>query len=247
MRVPLDAGAYVCHYLGVLNIMLEDPVSIRIAAGLARLSLVLRHHGWQAAGRQSLTPTQAQILALLAAHSPAGLRLGDIAARLAVTAPTASDAAAALEAKGLVRKSRDRSDARAVRFRLTAKGRRAAEAAQQWPDYLLAAVDGLPAPMQEQVLAALMAMIRSLQQQGRIPVARMCTNCRYFEPDRFPGAREPHFCHFVGAPFGVRSFRIDCPDFVPAGEETQQANQRVLIHPNPVKGDEHDTTRDSRL
>jgi len=219
----------------------------RIAAGLSKLSLVLRHHGWQAAGRRSLTPTQAQILALLASRGGAGLRLTEVAAQLAVTPATASDAVAALEAKGLVAKQPDPDDSRAARIRLTVRGRRTAGAVSQWPDYLLAAVDSLPAPMQEHLLAALMAMIRSLQEQGCIPVARMCTNCRYFEPDRFPGTAAPHFCGFVQAPFGVPDFRIDCPDFEPADDETQRANQRVLIPHSDPTGGSHDTTSDCRL
>lgn len=211
-----------------------ESIPARIAAGLNRLSLLLRHHQWHEAGGQALTPTQAQILALLAAYPPAGLRLTEIARLLAVTPPTASDAVAALEAKKLVRKAADRGDSRAVRIRLTAQGRRAARAASQWPDYLLSAVGSLPPALQEHLLAALMAMIRSLQQQGRIPVARMCVNCSFFEPDRDPGAPEPHFCHFVGAPFGLRSFRIDCPDFRPASAGAQQANQYVLIASYPA-------------
>jgi DNA-binding MarR family transcriptional regulator len=227
--------------------MTPPALSARIAAGLSKLSLVLRHHGWQAAGRRALTPTQAQILALLASRAGAGLRLAEIAAQLAVTPPTASDAVAALEAKGLVKKQPDPADSRAAQIRLTPRGRRAAEAVSQWPDYLLAAVDALPAPIQEHLLAALMAMIRSLQEQGRIPVARMCTNCRFFEPDRFPGTAAPHYCGFVQAPFGVRDFRVDCPDFEPAAGEAQRANQRVLIpHSNP-EGGSHDTTSDCRL
>jgi DNA-binding MarR family transcriptional regulator len=211
-----------------------EDIPERIAAGLSRISLLLRHHQWRAAAGLALTPTQAQVLALLAAHPPAGLRLGEIARQLAVTPPTATDAVTALEAKRLVRRGGDAGDARAVRIRLTARGRRAAAAASQWPDYLLAAVQELPQAMQEQLLATLMAMIRNLQLQGRIPVARMCTNCVYFEADRFPGADEPHYCHYVGAPFGLRSFRLDCPDFVAAPEAAQSLNQRVLIRPHPL-------------
>ncbi len=96
----------------------------RIAAGLSRISLLLRHHQWRAAAGLALTPTQAQVLALLAAHPPAGLRLGEIARQLAVTPPTATDAVTALEAKRLVRRGGDADDARAVRIRLTARGRR---------------------------------------------------------------------------------------------------------------------------
>lgn len=225
----------------------EPGISQRIAAGLARISLLLRHHAWQAAAPHSLTPTQAQILAVLAAHPPRSLRLSGLAERLALTLPTVSDAAAALEKKGMLRRRGDPADRRAGLLELTARGRRAAAAASQWPDHLLSAVDSLPAPMQEQLLAALMAMVRSLQEQGRIPVARMCTNCLYFEPDRYPGAAEPHYCRFVEAPFGLGAFRIDCPDFQPASAEAQRDNQRVLISLSLAKGDTHGTTPHPRL
>ncbi|MEJ5368089.1 MAG: MarR family transcriptional regulator [Bryobacteraceae bacterium] len=206
-----------------------QPLSARVSAGLAKISLLLRQHLWQAAGARALTPTQAQALAALASRPPQGLRLQEIAELLAVTPATASDAVAALVSKGLVARRPDPEDARAARFRLTARGRRTAEAVAQWPDYLLQAVDSLPAVQQEQLLAALMGLVRSLQLQGRIPVARMCTNCAYFEPDRFPGSPEPHYCAFVQAPFGVPQFQLDCPDFHAAPEEAQAANQRVLI------------------
>ncbi len=207
----------------------SEPPAIRISAGLAKISLVLRHHLWQAAGARGLTPTQAQALAALSSRPSEGLRLQEIAQLLAVTPATASDSMAALVEKGLAVRRGDPADARAARFRLTARGRRTAEAVSQWPDFLLRAVDSLPPAQQEQLLAALMAMIRSLQQQGRIPVARMCTNCAYFEPDRFPGSAEPHYCAFVKAPFGVAQFQMDCPDFEPAPEEAQAAHQSVLI------------------
>lgn len=225
----------------------EPGISQRVVSGLARISLLLRHHGWQSATARSLTPTQAQILAALAARPPRSLRPSALAELLALSLPTVSDAVAALERKGMLRRRRDPADSRAGLLELTARGRRAAHAASQWPDYLLAAVDELPAPMQEQLLAALMAMIRSLQEKGRIPVARMCTNCLYFEPERFPGSPAPHFCHFVQAPFGLSSFRLDCPDFQAAPEGVQQINQRVLISVTPWKGEPDGPNKHSRI
>lgn len=222
-------------------------LSRRIASGLARISLLLRHRGWQAAGARMLTPTQAQILATLASRPPRTLRLSAVAELLALTLPTVSDSVAALEKKGLLRRRGDPGDRRAGLLELTARGRRAAAAAAEWPDDLLAAVDSLPAPLQEGLLAALMAMVRSLQEQGSIPVARMCTNCLYFEPDRFPGAAEPHYCHFVEAPFGLRAFRLDCPDFEAAPAEAQKAHQLVLISRYPVKGETDAGNKHSRI
>jgi hypothetical protein len=55
-------------------------------------------------------------------------------------------------------------------------------------------------------------MIRTLQTRGRIPVARMCVSCRFFQPFRHPDGRLPHHCAFVDAPFGDGGLRLDCPD-----------------------------------
>jgi hypothetical protein len=82
----------------------SGPISARLATGLAKVGLAMRHEDWHGAHAQGLSPTQAQILALLRAREPA--TLGDIAVELAVGAPTASEAVGSLVAKGLVRKDR---------------------------------------------------------------------------------------------------------------------------------------------
>jgi DNA-binding MarR family transcriptional regulator len=91
---------------------LSEPASERITAGLARIGLAIRSRAWKGAGTAGLTPTQAQVLALLRGRRQ-GLSLSAVAEALSVTAPTASDAVASLVAKGLLSKSRG-ADRRAV-------------------------------------------------------------------------------------------------------------------------------------
>ena len=55
-------------------------------------------------------------------------------------------------------------------------------------------------------------MIRTLQEKGRIPVARMCVSCRFFQPFRHDNPARPHHCAFVDAAFGDEELRLDCPD-----------------------------------
>src|SRR3546814_5615303 len=88
-----------------------------IMIGLSRIGMLLRSEGWRQAEATGLTPTQAQILAHLAARGPA--RIGMIATEIAVTQPTASDAVAALVRKGYVEKLPDPDDARAARLHPT--------------------------------------------------------------------------------------------------------------------------------
>jgi DNA-binding MarR family transcriptional regulator len=185
-----------------------------VVTGLAKIGLVLRHHAWEHREQSSLTPTQAQILTLLRSHATP-LSVGDLAARLGVRSPTISDSLSTLVTKGLVRRGQSSRHPRAVAVRLTPRGRRAAEGAAMWPDALLAAVDALEPAEQGVLLRALSKMIRALQERGEIPVARMCTGCRFFRPDVHDDPGRPHHCAFVDAPFGDRELRLDCADHEP--------------------------------
>lgn len=199
---------------------LSQSLASRLAVGLAKLGLAARHRAWEGATTAGITPTQGQILAYLLSQ-PEGARPSEISIALGVTTPTISDSVAALVAKGLIERSKDPADGRAVRIRLTRPGKELAEAAAGWMDVLLTAVDALSPAEQLTLLRTIITMIRALQDRGAIPVARMCVNCRYFQPFVHNDQERPHHCAFVGAPFGDGALRIECPDFVPAPAEDQ--------------------------
>jgi hypothetical protein len=75
--------------------------------------------------------------------------------------------------------------------------------------------------VQEQValLTALVKLIRALQLQGEIPVARMCVSCEHFHPHAYAESDQPHHCDFYNAAFGDQAFRLDCPEYVEAPAE----------------------------
>jgi DNA-binding MarR family transcriptional regulator len=186
----------------------------RIATGLHKIGLVLRNAAWQDHRRSGLTPTQAQLL-LAAASDERARTLSELAAEIGVTAPTASDSLSALESKGLVEKGRAPGNARALAVRPTPAGRRLAGRLALWPDFLMTALEELDAADRSAFQRALVKMIRSLQVQGRIPVARMCVGCTFFRPYAHAETQSPHHCAFVDAPFGDAELRIDCADHVP--------------------------------
>jgi len=181
-----------------------------IATGLAKIGTFLRSEGWRQGEVFGVTPTQAQILAHLAARGPA--RVSALAQEVAVTQPTASDAVAALVRKGLIEKRPDPDDARAARLHPTPAGRRLANELAVWPDALLAAIDALEEAEKNAFLKGLIRMIRELQVRGAIPVQRMCATCRFFRPNAHNDSATPHHCAFVDAPFGDASLRLDCDD-----------------------------------
>ena len=196
----------------------------QLATGFAKIGTLLRAAQWQQFGQGGLTATQNQILALLAVAGPQ--RVTTVAAELAVSQPTASDAVNALERKSLVQKRPDPSDARALRLYLTQEGRRAAEAASAKPAGLIAALEALPPQDRAALLKGMTAIIRSLQLQGEIPVQRLCVTCRFFRPHVHDDAAAPHHCDFVNAAFGEGQLRLDCGDHEAAPEPAAQAAWR---------------------
>jgi DNA-binding MarR family transcriptional regulator len=192
----------------------------KLVQGLSKVSLAIRHRQQATAGPRGLTPTQAQILALLATNA-AGATQRWIADWLGVTAATTSDAVRALETKGLVEKTRAAEDRRAVRIALTEAGRAEIERIGMLPDTLLETVDELEPDEQAALLRLLVKLIRALQQRGEIPVARMCATCQYFRPNVHRDVEAPHHCAFVDAAFGDRQHMIDCPDHRPLPAEEQ--------------------------
>jgi len=187
---------------------ISEPLSRRLAAGLERLAAVSRQLDWQTAETEGLSPTQADLLRY-AVQRPEGVRLSAAAAHVAVRNATASEAVSALERKGLLRKTADPNDGRAILLRPTARGRRLAG---RWPASFEPVVGGLSAEEQEALLRLVMKMVRSLQNRGEIAPQRSCLGCRFFRENHTPGSAEPHYCAFVGAPMADRHLRIDCAE-----------------------------------
>lgn len=203
---------------------MTDPIQAiesRIAAGFAKIGLVLRHEAWRKGGERGLTPTQAQILGTIAAASdPLGVR--GIAERLALTLPTVSEALSTLVEKALVTKERDPNDGRATIVKLTAQGRREAKRGALGAPSILAAATGMTHEQKEGLVEGLVAMIRSLEEQGLIPTSKMCVGCRYFRPHLHPGEEKIHHCDLLAAPIGRADLRLDCPDQLARDDETAE-------------------------
>lgn len=189
----------------------------QIAFALARIGTVLKSFAWADTETLGVNPTQAQILARLAARGPS--RVGDLAADLGVSQPTASDAVAALLRKGMLERRPDPGDGRASWLHLTGSGHAVAATARSPAPVLLAALDTLPTTDRDAMQRGLVGLIRALQMARVIPVQRMCVTCAHFCPHAHKDAAAPHHCAFVAAAFGDTALRIDCGDHEDAAED----------------------------
>jgi len=195
------------------------PLAARIATGLHKIGLAMKQQTWQAANEEGVSATQGQILAALLAHG--ALTGSELAERLGVTLPTISDAVRVLVEKKLVRKSPDPRHPRASLVHLTPNGTSLGARARSWPELLAAAVVDLPPDEQRAFYGGVVKIIRSLQEQGLVPLEGMCVTCTHFRPNVRPGAA-PHHCAFVDAPLAGEELRLDCVDHVLADEATRR-------------------------
>lgn len=205
----------------------------RVLAGLAKVSMVMRQESWRSSGDRGLTPTQAQVLAVLSGSREA-MGIKAVAQHLAVTMATASEAVSTLVEKGLVEKTRDERDGRAIVLALTDSGEREARLTGQWPDAMRSAVDGLPTGEQAALLRGLIGMIRTLEEQGAIPTTRMCVGCRFFRPNEYAGRAKPHHCALIDSPIGNEDLRLECPEMEPVGAGGRKRLWQVFLEGRPL-------------
>jgi DNA-binding MarR family transcriptional regulator len=205
-----------------------DTVAKRIASGLGRLALAFKTRAWKSAGDEGITPTQGEALARLGDAS-SGMRLNDLARQLGVSAPTASDAVAALVAKALVEK-RAGDDKRSVILKLTAEGKRLADRTADWTDFMVQAVETLDDEERENFLLALVKIIRGLQESGEISPQRMCVTCEHFRAHAHQDAAAPHHCAFIDAAFGAEALRLNCGDHRQIADDLRAQQWARFLH-----------------
>lgn len=207
-----------------------EPIPSRIAAGLNKIGLAMKHQAWQQANKDGLSPTQGQILAALVGQSArdgewsqasAQLSGKELSERLGVSLPTISDSVRVLVEKGLVTKSPDPRHPRATLIAPTERGAELGARARSWPEFMADAVGELSAEEQRAFLSGVVKMVRSLQEHGLVPLSGMCATCTYFRPNVHTGEK-PHHCALIDAPLATDQLRLDCPEHVLAAEATRR-------------------------
>ncbi|MGB0951710.1 MAG: MarR family winged helix-turn-helix transcriptional regulator [Planctomycetota bacterium] len=214
----------------------SDPSSTQIAAGLFKLALALRHLSWQSSGSRGLTPTQSQILTLMTTLGP-GTSVSKVAQHLAITKGTASESISTLERKKLLSKVPNPEDGRKVMLQLSRKGRREAQLSMQWPEVIVGSVEELPQEEQSGLLRGLIGLIMNMQEKGAIPTSRMCTECRFFQPNRYQGKDRPHHCKFLDSPIANVDLRIDCAEMEPAAADARPHLLEAFLTGMPMSQD----------
>ena len=192
----------------------------RLATGLARVAVAMHLAADDPAAGLERTLAQQQLL-LLVSRRRGGYTLADLAADAGMTAPATASAIGTLVCEGLVVMGPAAASRWDVSVKLTDRGRAQAPELLHWASDLLAEFRNLTEAGQRQLLQVVTDQIRRLQQQGQIPVVKMCITCRFFDGFAHPGTADPHHCRLVDAAFGHQLLRLRCPEQEPAAGPPQ--------------------------
>jgi DNA-binding MarR family transcriptional regulator len=191
-----------------------DDLDARLIDAVERLGDAGRAMLRDAAKREGLSVTQAQLLLRVTTPTAGPQGTGSFARWLEVSAPTVSDAASALVRKGLLEAVPDVADTRRSSWVPTGPGREVAERLHGWRDPLTAGLSACSPQERAAALRVLLETIASLNRTGRITVARTCLTCRFLR-DEAPDGRAGEWCGLLKAPLGAADLRVDCPDHQP--------------------------------
>jgi DNA-binding MarR family transcriptional regulator len=187
---------------------LAGEVDARLSAAAERVGHAARVLLRAAAARHGLSIIQAQLLLQIVA-APDESSLSSLTARYDVRQPTISDAASALQRKGLLVKTRQ---GRQQRLTATEAGEKVAGELAGWDEPLRTAINSSSERAKGEALQLLLTVIAELQAVGVITVARSCTSCRFFRPNSSGRGGQPHYCALLELPLRQIDLRLDCPE-----------------------------------
>ncbi len=194
---------------------MNSDTSQQLALGLERLAELLRAQAWKQQQESALNPTQQAVLRRLDGH-PEGLRLGQLAGWLGVSAASLSESVGTLERRGDLVRAPDPDDGRASRLRLAPEGKRRLDKLDQSPSPAAQLVEALSVEQQGDMLSLLQLLIAQAQDRGLASGFRTCVGCRFFRPHVHTDSQHPHHCDYLDRPFGSVQLRIDCAEQQPA-------------------------------
>ena len=202
----------------------QRDLDARLVVGIERLGQALRGLLRDAARQHGMSPIQLQLLVQIGQRNDGESRVGALAERFDITAPTVSDAVAALVDKGLVRRSPSQHDGRMVRLTPTEEGARVARLTETWADPLLRLLEPVPRSAKRAAFDVVSLLIAELHEAGVIGLARMCRTCRHFRSQTT--VETPYWCDLLKLPLRSEDLRLDCPEHEEAAAEVDVEERR---------------------
>jgi len=186
----------------------ESDISIKIVAGLQRISEAFKVLLWDKAKNLGLSPIQIQTLIFVAYHKSELCNVSHLAKEFNVTKPTISDAIRVMDKKGLISKQYSSSDSRSYSIGLSSQGQRIIEETANFANPLQTQLKNTNQDELELLFGTLSKLIYQLNRSGILNVQRSCYGCKFYSKQG-----DQDYCKLLNKELLNTDIRIDCPEF----------------------------------
>ncbi len=165
---------------------------------------------WDINKKYSVSPIMIQFLKYISEHDETNGTVTNLALEYSLTKPTVSDAVNVLIKKGYLKRKSSKEDNRIKYLYLTPKGKKIITDIKEFENWFYSAVDVFHEKEKTLIYTFLIETLRILKQNGNIEILRSCILCENFEPDKFTGEDNPHFCNLLNIRMSNQDIKIDC-------------------------------------
>lgn len=187
----------------------HENVRHKIAVVLSKLSDSYRQLLWSRAQPLGISPIQVQLLIYVKHHTSSLNTVSHLASEFQMTKATISDSIKVLVTKGLLEKVASEEDRRSFHLKLTTSGKSITEKAEGYTREVQKQLSKMDDRKAETLFQSLYELLDALNEEGVIPVQRMCFGCIYYRGDK----ATKHHCTLLKKKLQNDQIRIDCAEF----------------------------------
>ena len=181
----------------------------KIAVALSKLSDLYRQLLWSKAQPLGISPIQAQLMIHIRHHDSSHNTVSHLAKVFQMTKATVSDSVRVLVNKGLLQKVASEKDKRSFYLELSASGRKVTDEAEGYTKEIQHQLGKMDKVRSEALFKGLYDLLDGLNQQGVIPIQRMCFGCAFYQGDK----DSSHHCTLLKKNLQTSQIRLDCAEF----------------------------------
>jgi len=182
----------------------------QLIAGFERIGTLIRKLLWENSFNVGLNPIQLQILFFCKQQNKRKVYPTKLSEFFGVSLPSLSDSLNSLIKKGLIKKTKDKSDKRISYISLTRKGQKLLKELSNWDASLKSVLNKIDNEEIKNSYYFLLTFLRELLNIGIMQHLRMCFTCQYLSINE--NGEPEYFCNFLKSTLKKEQLRIDCPD-----------------------------------
>ena len=190
-----------------------DNKSANVSKTLFTISRAIKNLEWKKGKIKNLTPSQIEILLFLNYVRPDAASVNAVNNYLSYKPSTVTGILNTLEKKELIERKRLSSDRRHVHLKLTPLGIKVINLIKDLGTEIESIINELNNNEREILGKLLSKVSEKIIERGYVSTAEICITCCYFNADKNPDSKKPHYCKCLNIPLSKEDIYQECPDY----------------------------------